>query len=318
MPDAREAPSLSVILPVDRFETIAPVVDRLKAQSVSDRIELILVTDAPRSLEDAVAALDGFASIRVVQPGPGRPISFARAVGVHAARAPVVCLGETHSYVRAEWATGLLEAHREWDVVVPCFGNANPGTALSWAAFIQDYGDCGEGKPPGEPSEWPGHNVTFRRAFLQAFGDRLDAALHEGDALRRELRLRGGRARFAPHVRVDHLNVDKHKAWFHERFLRGLLIAAHRREPWPRRKRIAYALATPLIALVLMRRNWPALVRAFRSHRLPLATGPAWALGFLVRAAGEAVGYAWGARASASSAMDEYEIRKLAHTRSSA
>jgi hypothetical protein len=316
MPDATKTPGLSVVLQTDRFETIAPVVDRLKAQSVSARIELILVTDAPREVEEAVADLDGFASIRVIEAGPGGPLSCARALGVHAARAPVVFLGETHSFVGAEWARRLLEAHRDWDVVVPCFGNANPDTALSWAAFIQDYGDCGEGKPAGEPSEWPGYNVTYRRAFLQAFGDELDVALHRGDELGQELRRRGGRVYFAPDIRVDHLNVDRPRSWLHERFLRGRLIAAHRREPWPQSKRIAYALAAPLVALVLMRRNWPALVRSFRGHRLPAGTAPAWVLGFLVRAAGEALGYAWGARASDSSAMEEYETHKFSYTRS--
>jgi hypothetical protein len=308
-------PALSVVLQTDRLDTIAPVLDRLAAQSAKARIELVLVTDAPDPLRQAAAGLEGFAAIRVIGPGPGRPLSLARALGVEAARAPVVFLGETHTYVGPGWAERLLEAHGDADVVVPCFGNANPGTALSWAAFLQDYGDCGEGRPTGEPSEWPGYNVTYRRAFLLAFGDALDVALHRGDELPRELRRRGGRARFVPEARVDHLNVDEPGSWLRERFLRGRLIAAHRRQPWPWSRRIAYSLAAPLVALVLMSRNAPALLRALRRRAVPPGTTPAWVLGFLVRSAGEAVGYAIGARKSDVDAMEEYETHKRAYTR---
>lgn len=307
---AGAGPELTVVIPTDRWETIVPVLDRLSTQPAKPRIELLLLSASPGPLARAAAALEGFGAVRVEAALPA-----VRAQGVALARGPVVFLGETHSYVGERWAELLLAAHREWDVVVPCFGNANPGTALSWAAFLQDYGWCGEGRPAGELAEWPGLNVSYRRSALLALGDGLDAALQKGDELRGEIRRRGGKACFAPHIRVDHLNVDRRWSWARERFLRGLLIAGHRRAAWGWTRRIGYALAAPLIALVLMGRNWAAFRDALRAGRLPRWTAPAWIAGIAIRAGGEAVGYAFGAGPGSLAEMEEYETHKLAYTR---
>ena len=51
----------------------------------------------------------------------------ARAAGVRAASAPIVFIGETHSYPQPGWAEALLTAFEgPWAAVVPAIGNANP------------------------------------------------------------------------------------------------------------------------------------------------------------------------------------------------
>lgn len=312
-----KAPALSVILVTDTYETIRPVLERLRAQPVRDQIEILLLTPARGAVEPTMADTADFAALRVLEIDSIQSHAAARAVGVREARAKIVFIGETHTYAHEGWAETLIEAHREWDVVVPAFGNANPASALSWAGFLSDYGSWGEGREPGRVGSWPGFNTSYRRSTLLEFGDQLELALQAGDAIRTGVLERGGRVRFEPTVRIDHLNVDRLGPWIDERYLCGLLMAADRATGWSWLRRIAYAFASPLIASLLLWRTSGAVLRALRQARLPAGSIPAWVLGTLVRTAGEAIGYAVGAGDAPRSRMNDYELHKVEYARSS-
>jgi hypothetical protein len=140
-PTRSAPPELSVVLATDDYETIRPVLERLRAQTIRDRLEIILVASEPRAIEGRAAELADFADVRVVEVAGGTPLACARAAGIRSAAASRIFVGETHSYPHPGMASALLEAHRQgWDVAVPAFGNANPEGLLSWTAFIADYG----------------------------------------------------------------------------------------------------------------------------------------------------------------------------------
>ena len=223
------SPRLSVILPTDTWATIRPVVERLERQTIAGWIEVVIVTPEPEALAHALAGRPTISHWRTVRVPALAPLARARAAGVQAAQAPLVVLGETHTYAHPGWAEALVEAHAGgWPIVVPAIGNANPHGALSWAAYLSDYGPWGEGLERGAISRWPGSNVAYTRAALLAFGDRLDTALSRGDALWTWLRAGGHGAWFEPNARIDHLNVARPLSWVVERFLAGLLIAGER------------------------------------------------------------------------------------------
>ena len=95
------------------------------------------------------------------------PFDEARARGVRAARAPIVAFTEDHSFPQPGWAAALVAAFTGGvSVVGPMVENANPGSAVSWANFLLEYG---EWMPPGRPhghAHLPGHNSAYRRAVL--------------------------------------------------------------------------------------------------------------------------------------------------------
>ena len=90
--------------------------------------------------------------------------------------------------------------------VVPGFGNANPGSALSWAAFLGDYGAWLSVSPPCELTWAPTYNTAYKRAALLAL-EPLETMLTTGDGLIVGLRASGGRFAFEPSARVRHVNV---------------------------------------------------------------------------------------------------------------
>jgi hypothetical protein len=307
-------PALSVILPTDAFSTIEPVVRRLRAQSVVEKLEIVIVTPRAAAVEQETANPDGFGALRVVEVDGLIPLSAARAAGIRAATAAVVFLGETHTYPEEGWAEALIDAHTdEWAAVVPGFGNANPSGVLSWAGFLIDYGSWLNSLQPRELSQVPTYNTAYKRAALLELGPRLDLLLTSGDELIVNLRAAGGRFVFEPSARIDHVNVARPRAWLLERYLSGLLTANSRMERWSWARRLLYALGSPLIPAVILIRVAGGVTAARRAYHIPLAVYPVLVMGVVVSAIGELVGYLGGSVAWADRRMTEYEIHRLSY-----
>jgi Glycosyl transferase family 2 len=306
------SPEISVILATDRYETIRPVVECLRRQTVKDRVELVVVAPRREPLELDDVESDGLAGVRIVETANVETFAAARAAAVRASSAPVIVIGETHTYPHPGWAEALIKAHAHpCAVVVPGFGNANPQGALSWAIFLLDYGRWLAGLPAGETSLAPTHNSSYKRGMLLELGPALETALAHGDAMAVACRERGHRAYFEPAARIDHLNISRPGPWLYERFLAGLLIAGRRAARWPWWTRLLYLGGSPLIPAVVLSRLWGALRLARRQSRLPAGTLPALLVGAVISAVGEAVGYARGSGRGAAVQMTEYELHKV-------
>lgn len=302
---------MSVILVTDRFETIARVIYQLHAQTVAHQLEIVIVAPSNAELGMDEAAAEGFAALKVVEVGTIDPMAPARAAGVRAATAPVVFLGETHSFPEPEFAAALLRAHEQpWDIVVPGIVNANPDTVWSWAAFLMDYGRWSETLPAGEIGGGPTWNVSYKRAALLDLNGVLDRALASGDELPITLRERGRRVYFEPAARIGHINFGR-RSWTDERYLSGLMVGSHRKGIWSLGRRLFYVCASPLIPVVILSRIARPLRALGRSGALPRGIRSALIIGAVVRTAGEVVGYLAGATVSASSRMEQYELHKI-------
>lgn len=313
------APMLSVILPTDTYETIRPVLERLRRQNVAGQLEVVLVTPAADALADVETEETAFAAVQVVGISSLSPLGEARAAGIRAASAPFVFLGETHSYPQAGWADALLAAAASgpWSAVAPGVENANPKRMWSWAGFLADYARWGTVMPAGEIPEAPIYNALYRRDVLLDLGPGLGDMLSHGDALRVAFRARGHRAYFEPAARIAHVNLDRPLDCIRERFLAGALIGAQRAHRWPWWRRLAYAAGSALIPVVLIKRMLPGVRRFARAQPLPTATFPTIVLLTYAKALGELVGYVGLGTRAQGLAMDHIEIHKLDYLASS-
>ena len=308
-----DAPALSVILPTDSYEAIQPVLERLRQQTVARRLEIILIATASADLTQAMEGAADFLAVRVFEIESLFPLGAAREAGVRAARAPLVFVGETHSFLFPDAAEKLIAtaASGPWAVVAPGFENGNPTNLLSWSSFLADYGHWSACLPAGEISAPPIYNALYRREVLLEMAERLAPMLSYGDELRLALRARGHRAYFEPAARIDHWNINEPLTVLHERFLAGALIGGERAQRWPWWRRLGYALGSPLISLVLFWRVFPGAWRTSRESGLSLATLPPILLLLIAKGVGEFVGYSSGRpNDDYEAAMSHYEIRK--------
>ena len=219
--------------------------------------------------------------------------------------AEVVALGETHVLLATTWASAVLHRHRAGaDVVLPLMVNGNPGSALSEAAFLMDYGRYS--RADLHASGVPLYNASFRRSLLLTDEDALVATLSPGPALEAFVRARDAVIVSEARAEIAHLNVARPlAAWIDERFSGGFVMAEHRCRAWSARRRLLYAVAFPAIAVTLLRRAHRALRRgAIRG------TGAALVAGCVLYAAGEACGYLRLSASSAAARMEHYEMRK--------
>jgi hypothetical protein len=294
---------LSYVVPADGWDVVRELADALGRQTAAGEIELVLVTRRPFE----TSAPSGLPVRIVVRDDPYG--ASGRAAGIRAATGEVVVLGETHVVPSEGWARSVLDAHdRGARAVVPRMVNANPRTALSWAAMLMDYGRYAVGAT--SRLVLPTYNVAVARDALLAL-PHLEDALVPGPELDRVLRASGASVAHATGGVVAHLNVDRPLDWARERVLAGLLLGRARRAGFGGPRRVAYAVAAPAIAVLLFAR-----ASAAPRDGAPGGTLPALALACSLYAAGEALGYVGPAHGTrAARRMADYELHKRRYVR---
>ena len=310
---AAPAPAISVVLAAcGGFAAVRTTVSALAAQTIRDRLELVIVTPSARALGFDVAAQAVFSRVRVVETGSPVSVGRANAQGVRWASAPIVAFAEDHAFPEPDWAERLVEAHAGPFVAVgPVVANANPATAVSRADHLIGYGPWIAPSVTHEADHLPGHNSSYKRAALLEWGDALDALLESETLLHWRMRERGERLLLVASARIAHVNFSRWRPWLAAQFHAGRTFAAGRRRGMSVLRRALYTGGSPLIPIVRLARIARASWRRGRTSALPGCLH-ALAIGLAVDALGQAAGYALGA-GSSPSALARYEFLRARH-----
>lgn len=297
----------AVVVARDGFAPIARTVAALRAQTIADRIELLVVA-GPGAMADAGPEdLAGFARVEVIDVPPIADVDRASAAGLLRAGTPVVANLEDHVFPEPEWAEEVLRGHAEgWAAMGGGMVNANPRTLLSWANVLISHMD--EIVPvAGEATRLSSHNAIYATAAVQAYGERLPDLLGRAGGLMRELRSSGRRLGVHPPARFAHLQISRAAPLWRYRAQTGRNFAAARarHEGWSTRRRLLHVLAAPAVP-ALQTARIAGRVRALRLS--PRVLPVVFAL-LVMTAWGEALGYARGAGRSLEE-LAELEVRR--------
>ncbi|MEB3200078.1 MAG: glycosyltransferase [Synechococcaceae cyanobacterium] len=301
-------PALSVILiAFDGGSALASVLRALQAQTVQPLLELVLVVAGGQPMQLEPAWIAGFHGVQLLERPALEAVGTAYACGVRAAHADVVAFSEDHCLPEPGWAEALLAAHHPAVAAVgPSLRNANPGNAVSWADMLIGYGPWLAPVPGGAVSFLPGHNSSYRRSILLAYGETLAAFLDQETLLHWDLRRRGYRLLLQASAVVAHTNFGTLHPWLPVQFRCGRRFAAARASlnRWSRPQRWLYGLAAPLIPPLRLWRTLAAhRLRSPQLRPLPRGTWLLTALGLGVDALGQALGYWAGPGRSAAGLM---------------
>lgn len=292
----RVTPDMSVVvLTPDTFETIRKVMQHLRAQTVRDRLEIIIVAPSADNLGPDEEELQGFFRVRIVEAGEIFSTARSRAAGIRLAAAPVVAISEDHSLPEHDWAEALIRAHEQpWAAVGPHVVNANPDSVIGRATDLM-AGRHTEHVRAGAVDDLPLRNSSYKRRILLEYGPELDALLEIETLLHWDLRARGYQLYLEPAARTHHQDFTQLVPFMREQLHVGRVFAATRARRWSPLRRATYALGSPFIPLLRLRRILPNLRRPVSgNHFLPILLAVV-ITGLYVSAAGEMLGYASGA-----------------------
>jgi len=290
------SPRMSVIvITPDRYETVRRLMARLHAQTVRHELEIVIVAPAGAIADPDDPRLHDFAALRIVETEGMDSTARARAAGIRAATAAIVVLTEDHSLPEPGWAESLIRAHTGgWAAVGPAVSNGNPRSLVSWANLLIEYNEWLDPAPGGEMHHLPGHNSSYKRDLLLAYGDELDRCLEAESVLHWDLRAKGHRLYLEPAAKTQHLNFSRFGSSVALRFHAGRLFAGMRRSTWGPARRLAYAAGSPLIPFVRLFRILRELRRPNRPRQLIPRLLPMFLPLLAADAAGEMTGYLGG------------------------
>jgi hypothetical protein len=289
------SPDLSVILVTpDCYQTIRKTIRSLGAQTVRNRLEIVIVAPVQRSLCPVEKELEGFHSVKVIEFGEIQTLAAPRAVAVRAASAPLVALGEDHAFPDPRWAETLIQAHRQpWAAVGPAFGNGNPGV-MSWISLIMDYGPWLEPVVGGVTDDVAGHNSAWKRELLLEYNAALERMMQAPTILHWDLQAKGHRLYLEPEAKVYHVNISRLRSFMLDHFYGARMFAAARAQDWTWIRRLFYAGGTPLLIPRTLRRWLGHIHRiGLESELLPKAW-PLLLLSLATWTLGEMTGYGLG------------------------
>jgi hypothetical protein len=278
-------------------------VSELQRQSIAPAMDVIVVTTEPETLEASLQT--GFASFRFIKLAAMQTTGEAMAAAVRAARTDFVCYAEEHSYFAPDWAEKIMQAHRRgYQAVGFAMENANPGP-ISWTQLYGQFAPVVAPALSGELEKLAGHHVSYSRALLMGYGGNLEDILEDESALFLDLRAKGIALYLEAQAISRHVQVSTWAGLIGTDFHGHRTFAASRWKlgHWSLPKRLFYAAAAPLVPLLRLQRILPHILRAGRLSTL----GPFMAVPMAVMLCagmfGEAMGYLFGAGASAEARL---------------
>jgi hypothetical protein len=305
---SERAPLLSVVLVLGRVRrrAVAALHSLLEQDLVEDMEVLVLDLAGPEP-----PPLDGadHPGVRVVALPAGTSFGEARAHGVRSARATVVAFLEEHATVFAGWAREVVRAHRgPWAGVGGEVFNLNSGVGFSNAVHLASYLRWLPPAPRGESDLLPGHNSSYRRELLLAFGEELEELLQAEPVLQGRLLQAGHRLLVEPDVKLAHLNENMLRGLSGTYFFGRCFASARTRSGWSSWKRAAYVPLAPLVPWIRLARLAAGVLRTRRERLVSLVVGaPFILLTEYVQTAGQVAGLVLG-RGDAARAFADTEL----------
>ena len=289
-------PELSIVVATPyEFDTLRELLGYLRAQTVRDRIELVVVGSTPERFGVDEAPFTGFHCHRVMYVGAFDSLNVARAAGIRAATAPVVALTEDHCFPAPTWAEALIRAHEgPWAAVGPGIGLANPRRYASWANYLIQYGPWVQPTAGGVQADVPGHNSSYKRDVLLELGAELEQLFTFDAGLHAALRRRGHRLYVEAGAASYHVFITRLRPFVREHYHIGRAFAASRSRDWPALRRWLYALMSPGLPLLRSSRIFRRMCALGWFGDLIPQVLPALWLGLGASALGEMMGYAFG------------------------
>lgn len=273
--ETSSAISVVLIVPNQR-EVVLRTLECLRAQTVRDRMEILLFGPSMAVLETLREDLAGFGGYQLVAWNRMRNMAAARGEAFRIARTPLLAHAEDHCFPEPGWAEAFIQAFAsaaEGSIPAaagPLMVNANPHSRWSWAAFTLHFGHAAFPESRGEAQLLATHNTCFRRDVALALGPTLDSGIEMELLLQNRLRAEGHTLFHEARAVTRHINVSRPWPLLKASFYGGWLFSTVRirEEHWTVGRKLFQLAASPLVPFLQLKRRWNALGRIAGERRL--------------------------------------------------
>ncbi|MGE3819301.1 MAG: glycosyltransferase family 2 protein [Isosphaeraceae bacterium] len=286
-PDA-SGPELSVVIAsVNGWAVLEPTLQALDALEERGRMEVVVVDAAGGATREALQAHRPGV---VVVASERLPIPRLRYQGVVRTTGRVVAILEDHTTVRADWASTLLNRHREpWGAVGGPVENGKAGL-VNWAAYFCEYTPYMGPVVEGETHDLPGNNIAYKRPHLLKHARVLDEGKWES-WINDRIRADGIPIASTNAMVVQHVKPFRLMNFLVQRFHFARSYAGMRRVDQSWAKRLVYGAGSAVLPALLTARITRTVLAKGRHLGRFAAAWPLVVLFLSVGALGEMIGY---------------------------
>lgn len=259
-----DAPALSVILVIGgQRERERRALKSLLEQSAIDRMEILLYDLGPADCPPIPGS--DHPRVFLTRRTPECLLGTARADGIRAAKAPVICFMEEHCEMQPGAAQAFIRAHEgPWAAVGGSFISGNPDSLRSNQAFRMNYGiylrpHLGRGRTHSVA----GQNSSFKREILLRYNEQLETLLNADLVLQWQILREGYEFFHEPAAKIAHRNENTIPSLMTGVFYWNWCFSHVRANffGWSTARRITWILLTPLMPWVRLARMFTWMPR---------------------------------------------------------
>jgi len=287
-------PATATISVIVTSPDVSPVLAACLTSLVAQRAAAEIIVAASSSEDETRRLRREFPAVRFIHFTERRTVPELRWAALAESREPLIAATEGRSVPQPDWCTALIRAHQRAPDA-PVIGGAvalkPDASALDWGLYMSEYARFAPPLPEGAAAEISGGNLSYKRRALEGCRDQLAAGVWEVFIHQRWL-AEGKRLGQSPATVVFHNGMSAAAA-LRMRLRYGRSYAADRCREISATRRVAYALGSPLLPLVL---TW-RLARTAYERRLftAFARSFPWSLAFNISwSCGEFAGYVCG------------------------
>ncbi len=278
-----------VIASAGRLDLLWRAVAALEPERARTGAQLVIARSAP--LEQEAQVRERLRDATIVWTAPGAGIPRLRGLGLAAATGDPVAITEDHLVAGEGWLEQLFGRVSEGiDIVGGGMQNRVGSNAISWAAYLSDYGFYSYARPAGTAAVplLTMANMAYRQRDVPRIAEWCSEGAWE-NVVHDRLAAEGRTLAFAPDARIIHDHRYRFGEFLKNRYEHGWDYARARLTEDPRARRLPLIAMTPILPLVLLARIGKAAAGEDRGaflRALPLTVAFLYAW-----AAGEAFGY---------------------------
>jgi len=291
-----------VIASYNSAQTIARCLRSLEQQEARDAFEVIVVDSSADGSAELVTR--EFPTVRLLGQAERRFPGDARNIGVSNARGAVIAFTDADCFVEPTWVARVLAAHRERrdPVIGGAVENGNPESYVGWAYYFFEFSTWMPRTSSCAMIDIPTTCLTVKRWALDQVGPFLEGTYCSDTVFNWRAARLGYRPLFLPSLRVAHVNPTGVRDFLRRKVFHGKCFARVRvvEQRLPTWRRLAYALAAPLLPVLLFARILRSVARSNGQLARFVRVSPLVLLAAIAWSSGELVGYCSAPRGSSA------------------